>query len=299
MRFSVVSLVLAVMVSGGARACVGARPLAMGGAFVAVADDVNATYWNPAGLSQIPAGKIEITGMHTTTNRDQINYQDYAAAATTLAVPKLGESGTVSIGASYVMSRQLAEDRNTKEVFDFNDHWMWVSGAAKIKIDSVTLSAGANLRTIFSDAPRQYDITTDPGLDLAVLGKSEDRLSAGLLIQDANEPRRRSHGIVEGVHVQNWRPGIAFRPARNSVLSLEIYDAMNRGGARSFRAGGEIVLGPVALRAGYYGFGGGSEVPRSVTFGAGVHAAGIAFDAAVMAGDLDNTVLLSGSFQLR
>ena len=134
MRFSVVSLVLAVMVSGGARACVGARPLAMGGAFVAVADDVNATYWNPAGLSQIPAGKIEITGMHTTTNRDQINYQDYAAAATTLAVPKLGESGTVSIGASYVMSRQLAEDRNTKEVFDFNDHWIWVSGAAKIKM---------------------------------------------------------------------------------------------------------------------------------------------------------------------
>ena len=31
----------------------GARSLAMGAAFVGVADDASATYWNPAGLSQI------------------------------------------------------------------------------------------------------------------------------------------------------------------------------------------------------------------------------------------------------
>ena len=31
----------------------GARPLGMGGAFVAVANDGNAGYWNPAGLSQL------------------------------------------------------------------------------------------------------------------------------------------------------------------------------------------------------------------------------------------------------
>ncbi|MGH9162460.1 MAG: hypothetical protein ACRD2X_21040, partial [Vicinamibacteraceae bacterium] len=30
---------------------VGARALGMGGAFVAVADDATATYWNPAGLA--------------------------------------------------------------------------------------------------------------------------------------------------------------------------------------------------------------------------------------------------------
>lgn len=32
---------------------VGARPLAMGGSFVAIADDATAAYWNPAGLGQI------------------------------------------------------------------------------------------------------------------------------------------------------------------------------------------------------------------------------------------------------
>ena len=33
---------------------VGTRAQGMGGAFVAVADDATATYWNPAGLASIP-----------------------------------------------------------------------------------------------------------------------------------------------------------------------------------------------------------------------------------------------------
>ncbi len=32
----------------------GARPMGMGGAFTAVADDANAPYWNPAGLALNP-----------------------------------------------------------------------------------------------------------------------------------------------------------------------------------------------------------------------------------------------------
>lgn len=41
----------------------GARPQAMGGAFVALADDANALYWNPAGLPQLHTG--ELTLMHS------------------------------------------------------------------------------------------------------------------------------------------------------------------------------------------------------------------------------------------
>ena len=41
----------------------GARPLGMGGTFIGIADDVNATYWNIGGLSEIK--RNEITGMHT------------------------------------------------------------------------------------------------------------------------------------------------------------------------------------------------------------------------------------------
>ena len=41
----------------------GARPTAMGDAFTAIADDVNATYFNPAGLAQLKTA--ELTAMRT------------------------------------------------------------------------------------------------------------------------------------------------------------------------------------------------------------------------------------------
>src|ERR1041384_41659 len=41
----------------------GARPTAMGDSFVGVADDINAIYFNPAGLSLLD--RPELTAMHT------------------------------------------------------------------------------------------------------------------------------------------------------------------------------------------------------------------------------------------
>jgi len=43
---------------------VGARALGMGGAFVAVADDASATFWNPAGMTQLDAPQLLL--MHAT-----------------------------------------------------------------------------------------------------------------------------------------------------------------------------------------------------------------------------------------
>jgi long-chain fatty acid transport protein len=73
-RLIVLSLALIVVVSSVALADgvgafsafkngIGARALAMGGAFVAVADDATAVYWNPAGLAQV--ADTRIAGMST------------------------------------------------------------------------------------------------------------------------------------------------------------------------------------------------------------------------------------------
>jgi len=51
---------------------VGARPLGMGGAFVAVADDANTIWWNPAGVAIVK--RKEITLMHNEMGED-IRYQ--------------------------------------------------------------------------------------------------------------------------------------------------------------------------------------------------------------------------------
>ncbi|MDD2715851.1 MAG: UPF0164 family protein [Candidatus Wallbacteria bacterium] len=55
---------------------VGARALGMGGAFSAIADDATASFWNPAGLSQLSSSEIDT--MHTVLKMDRtynfINY---------------------------------------------------------------------------------------------------------------------------------------------------------------------------------------------------------------------------------
>jgi hypothetical protein len=51
---------------------VGARALGMGSAFVAVADDVTAGYWNPAGVADVRARAVQL--MHSETFGDVVNY---------------------------------------------------------------------------------------------------------------------------------------------------------------------------------------------------------------------------------
>jgi hypothetical protein len=294
--------VLSVMLSGGARACVGARPLAMGGAFVAVADDVQATYWNPAGLVQLTPGHAQSTIMHTATNRDAINYQDYVALAARISpgsASRYGRrrsspAGAFAFGVSYILSKRYFEDTMNGQVIEDDEHWMWISAAARV---SGRLMVGANARVVIDDSPQDYSFTTDPGLDLGLLYRVSGRLSAGLLVQDVNRPTKKYAGVSFAPYARNWRPGIAYRPTDHSVIALDAYDLADEGGYKSFRVGGEIDLGDVVFRAGYYGFG-GSGVPRAATFGVGTRTTNTSIDLAILAGDLDNTLIFSASQRL-
>jgi hypothetical protein len=75
----------------------GARPLAMGGAFAAAANDATAAYWNPAGLALID--DTEITTMHATENDlqsyDFINlaFNTQSAGSYALSYMRLGVDG--------------------------------------------------------------------------------------------------------------------------------------------------------------------------------------------------------------
>ena len=75
----------------------GARPTGMGEAFTAVADDVNAVYYNPAGLSQLKSA--ELTAMHT----QWFQNIDYAFGA--FAIPTA--AGTFAISAATLQSADI------------------------------------------------------------------------------------------------------------------------------------------------------------------------------------------------
>lgn len=76
----------------------GARPIAMGGAFTAAADDVNSIVWNPAGLAKLPA--LQLTLMHNIWFTDI--FYDYLAGAY-----PFGEIGTFGLGIIYVNSGEI------------------------------------------------------------------------------------------------------------------------------------------------------------------------------------------------
>src|SRR6266481_2997420 len=84
----------------------GARSIAMGSAFVGVADDASATYWNPAGLSQIT--RKELTLMKATLFADT-TYDYYSfvmpskkgGSAWGVSMTKLGSAGFEKVSADY------------------------------------------------------------------------------------------------------------------------------------------------------------------------------------------------------
>ena len=71
----------------GLKLSTGARPEGMGGAFVGLADDVSALFWNPAGLANLTASEVSV--MHTSYLADT----SYEVAAYTFPVSVLGTGG--------------------------------------------------------------------------------------------------------------------------------------------------------------------------------------------------------------
>jgi len=74
---------------------VGARALGMGGAFVSVADDASAVYWNPSGLVFLRKGQL--LGMHAEQFGGEVGH-DFLTAAYPLKGEDEARSGIVALG---------------------------------------------------------------------------------------------------------------------------------------------------------------------------------------------------------
>lgn len=104
---------------------IGARPISMGGAFSATANDVSALYWNPAGVSRISGNEALFTYSNWFAD---INYNWSGAAL------NLGGLGTIGLSVTYLDYGQmeittLAEQDGTGQMFDANDFALALSYA--------------------------------------------------------------------------------------------------------------------------------------------------------------------------
>lgn len=121
---------------------IGARPQGMGGAFVAMVDDVNAVYWNPAGLTQMRT--FEAAFMHVSpfsVGEASIDFSSFA----------LPTNQTGAFGISWIHQRaELEEGRGqTYKKSDMNEDTFVLSLARKLTPD---MSLGVNIKRLKIDS---------------------------------------------------------------------------------------------------------------------------------------------------
>lgn len=307
MVVSLISSGLLFLSWGSSFACLGARPLSMGGAFVAVADDIHSCYWNPAGLGNI--APFEITAMKTINNQYNTNYQKWAATGL-----RVGNGG---IGVSYVNAINYLSGTNTN-YYVSDEEWLTFSiGGYGVGIFSNTafglnyrqqkhvLKSGS-LTTLYLTGNPNYKVTgyedTISAMDLGLLHKINENFTLGLLVQDINEPEVDLGKLVtKNKYICNIRPGVAWRPNKKTIVAMDIYNLtldneydLDAKGQSEVRLGFERWCSDkIAIRAGFYG--------RSFhTFGIGLNGnipgfKGISYqiDYALLEGDGSGTHLVS------
>jgi len=153
----------------------GARAMGMGGAFVAVADDVTALHWNPAGLSTLD--RIHVFGMRTSVYGVDDLVEDSAIAGW----------GTGRRGFALGWARTGAQDL-------YHEDTIVLAAGAATPVDG--LSAGLAVKRLSVDAPG-YDYYNDPSFSAdgdaglaADVGCLYRRAtwSAGAVVRNVGEP---------------------------------------------------------------------------------------------------------------
>jgi hypothetical protein len=176
---------------------VGGRALGMGGAFVALANDVTAGYWNPAGLSKI--AYTEIALMHDERFAGLVNY-DYGAvafpsgskASIGLSVIRLGIDGIPDTREALydastpdqmkiydIFNPNARIDPNRVTYFSSTDWAFYFTYAKQLSQD---VSYGANLKIIRRDMGSNS--ATGIGFDLGGRMLLTENLILGVNLQD-------------------------------------------------------------------------------------------------------------------
>jgi hypothetical protein len=249
MRRTVAAIIILTALPGALRADfrharMGPRPRAMGSAFVGVADDANAIYWNPAGM--IMVSRFEITGCRSSLYDVSELSNDYVAGVYNF-------TSRLAVGASW--TRLELKDIYHEDTINL--------GIALSIPRFEDLSIGGALKIFTLGAPG-YEKYNDPSyegnvnkasLDLGLYYHSPSRVwSMGFVVYNVNEPKLqllKTTGRPDPVY-RDFALGGSYM---FSGLLLVSYDLRTRYGEFNDiigRLGSEIwFFEAVALRGGF------------------------------------------------
>jgi hypothetical protein len=172
---------------------VGARPLGLGGAYVALAGDVSAGYWNPAGLARIDYPELML--MHAEHFGSLVNH-DYGAVAfpmgtsTSLGIslirlgvddiPDTRNAGVDAGGSVTYDPNQFSRIDPSRVTYFSSADWALYFTLARRHSDNLTY--GANLKLIRRELGDNN--ATGVGFDLGIQYSPVERLLLGANLQD-------------------------------------------------------------------------------------------------------------------
>ena len=241
------------------KAGVGARPLGMGGAFTAVADNADAPYWNPAGLAKITSN--EITTMQTKLSTDADHY--YISYAQPAWGGAMGISWVqVGLGNITQTSKEVDARNEVKNLNVFNyfsNAYLLSYGRELNERISIGLTAKYLTSDMFSIAGGQgYGYSVTPGI-LLKLRVGHNRLTVGAKVDELFNQQKWGTGTIEKVPPK-LRVGLAYQLPNPGLFALDISQTIKSGYRPEFSGGyewssfakaSEDKANGLALRVGY------------------------------------------------
>ena len=250
----------------------GARPLAMGGAFIAVSDDYNAIAYNPAGLSQLKQRCLGYNLAYQNYNIDypltRLNYY-YLNQSLYYCRPYFGiQINSISEGDKKYYYTKIDDNLNVSEVKNINNTYIGYVGGGKFISDSLSLGLTAK---VFSIDNKFFLDNVQKGISINIgsIFKINSELSTGVLLENMVASRRQYilHGYDGSFLGLSELPfktdiGFSYKPNGKLLILIDIRNIFenkvnnfgNEGTytfKRSYHFGSEYLIAEgLAVRAG-------------------------------------------------
>ena len=214
---------------------VGARALGMGGAFVAVADDASATYWNAAGLATGgPAGVTIGWADFRSGNQKgdpalgQARRHSYFSSLGTLplglSVARISDTRVTSVNGTSATTRSLSTSQYGLNLLQTVVEGLVVGANLKWVRGTVSEAAGTGLSaaSLFADGTETSAHSRSVfDLDLSVMADLRP-LRLGLVVKNVRQPDFTNAAGIATRLPREIRGGVAVMPHDGLTLALDM-----------------------------------------------------------------------------
>jgi len=225
----------------------GARPAAMGFAFAAISDDLNAIQYNPAGLSQLKGNNVAVTYLSY--------FQDINYGWMAYSMPmNISGPGTFGVSFGYltlggIEKRGLTDTDAADSLFGASDMQVALSYAFKDVVEGLSLGTNIKMVTEAIDTVRATGFAVDLGAFMDLKDLIPD-LTASIALQNLGTGLKFTS--INDPFPTNIKTGVAIKLLDKTLLLAADSDYALSDAKLSFRVGMEYWLqGMIAPRIGY------------------------------------------------